>query len=265
LQGAVLPPGTIVGGRVARPIIIDGGTLTIDPAPTTMSPAVTLEQATALAKAAQTYASGASEAADIGFGVVDVATSLSNGLPSYRYRPAWVALWGPQTEASVSCPGSANGSPTPPTPTIQVVLIDSQTAGDVLDYRSRGSGPCAGQITGPSVQRAEENVSIPWTAVGETSVSQEQLHRIFPPTANLPKSAVSWMIRYTIPRCASVPATGVYDTAGTAHPVLYVQAQVPISPPSSCAPAKAVTQSFGPETVAINQVGHAPTGVGTRF
>ena len=264
-DGTLLPPDAIVNGRVARPIIVDGGTLTIDPVPESMSPVVTQDHAAEIVQAAQTYTSGVADPAEIGFGLADLDTSLSNGLPSYTSRPAWFGLWGPRTEAGVSCPGATGGITTPPVPTLHVVLLDSQTAGDVLEYRSRGSSPCGGQISGPSVQRAQQNISLPWTAIGETPMSQQQLRRLFPPTANLPKHPVSWIIRYTVPPCASNPETGVFDTAGTNLPVLYVEVLVPISAPPSCASAKTITQSWGPETVPITQVSHARTGIGNPF
>ena len=255
----ILPAGVIVDGRVVRPILVDDGTLTVEPASSRVSPAVTLEQAEQIAKAAQTYSSGPIDAFNIGFGIVDLSTSVSNGLPAYSGRPAWVALWGPQSEVGVSCPAVGSDS-SPLTPTVQVVLIDSQTGGDVLQYRSNGNSPCGGPLIGPSVGRALENISIPWTALGETSISQEQLRRLFPPSPNLPQNAVSWTIRYTLPPCASEPATGVFDSS-TDHPILYIEAQLPISPPPSCSPAKTVTQDWGPETTPINKVGHAPTGI----
>lgn len=258
--GNLLPAGTIVNGHVTRPIILDGGTLRIEPSPSALSPTVTLQQADSVVKAAQTYTPGTLDPADVGLGIVDLAASVSGGLPPYSNRFAWVAILGPQSQVAISCPGVTGGNSGPATPSAQVVLIDARTGADVLDYRSRGNGPCGGPITGPSVQRAQEVISIPWTGVGETPVSKQQLHQLFPPTANVPDRDVNWVIRYTVPRCATVRDSGVYDRTGPSQPILYVEVHVPISPPAACTPSKTVTQDFGPETVPISQAQHAPTG-----
>jgi hypothetical protein len=264
--GSLLPRGTIVDGRVLRPIIIDGGALRIDPAPSTLSATFTLEQARSVVKAAQTHDQGTvlqstASQADVGFGVVDLADKLSVGLPAYSDRPAWVAILKPRSATMYCPPTSASSTSGSATPVVDVVLLDAQTGTDVLDYRSRGSGPCGGQITGPSIQRAQEIISIPWISVGESPLTQKQVQQ-FPPNANLSNSAVNWTIQYTVPRCATIfDSPGIYEPTGPNNPVLYVDAQRPITPPSSCPPARTVTNTFGPETTSLSQAKHGPTGL----
>jgi hypothetical protein len=252
-----LPAGTIIGGRFTRAITLDGGALIIEPPPASTSAKFPIEQADQIIGAAQPYNPGKFTPGDTGLGIVDLADSVAPGLPAYTDRAAWIAVVGPDTNAAVSCPGASGGIA--PVPTVDVIIVDAQSGGDVLDYRSKGNGPCGGTLTGPSAKRAEETVSIPWTAVGDQPVSEQQFHQLFPPNAVMPKGEETWVITYTIPRCAMLfDSPGIYEQT---TPVLYIEVQEPISPPATCAPSKTVTQSFGPEDVPVSEAGHAPTGV----
>lgn len=254
--GALLPAGTIVDQRVARPIILDGGALRIDPAPATVSAAFTLKKALSVAQAAT---AGAVHKADLDFGIMHLAGALTAGLPSYNGVAAWVAIRGPQS-VEVSCLPTRRTTQHSFRPRVEVLLMDAQTGGDVLDYVSRGTGPCGGRVGGPSVQRAKESLSIPWTAVGETPVSEQELHELVPPGATLPTGRVNWTIRYTVPRCTASVAPEVDDPLNR-EPTLWVRGERPVSPPASCTPANTITRTWGPESVPIAKVRHAPTGI----
>jgi hypothetical protein len=257
-RGGLLPSGTFMDRRVARPIAVDRGALRIDPPPMSQSPVVPFEQANAIVNAARSYDQGIVVPADIGFGIVYVNDAFSAGLPPYSGRSAWVAVLAPPPSGGADCVAGGGAVE----PRAHVVIIDAETGDDVLDYQTRGTGPCGGIVNGPTVQRAQEITSLAWIGVGQRPVTAQQTQRIFPPGVTVPAGAVNWVLRSTIPPCGSITASGVdYPSGLSTLPALYVDAQVPIDQPSSCPPAKTVTTTLGPENTPISQVQHAPTGI----
>lgn len=195
----------------------------------------------------------------VALGRVTVSSALTTGLPRYWNRLAWVGFVGPQP--AVSCPPS----PTPPPgassghqSSFRVVLFDAQSGAAALTYTSGGTGPCSTTVRGPTISRASEILSLPWKALGQHPVAPASLP--FPPGASVPTDLVDWEIRYTIPRCGTQFDSGTYEfPAGTTS--LYIDTEVPIDPPARCNSARSTTVSWGPESVTIGRVRHAPTGL----
>jgi len=239
--------------RFVRAVTADGGALRIGPAPRGFTPIFPMAKAATVVHSALTYDPGTYEPTAIGLGVVSLASSLTKRLGSYRSRLAWAAVIGPQ--AAISCPSV--GAHAAFSPSFKLVIMDARSGRASLVYRSRGTGPCGGPVTGPVVSRAMEIVSIPWSAVGDGPPTSIPM----PPGTPSLAHAVDWVIRYTVPPCGVV-----FDSPGTYlsdpnHPDVFIDVQIPIDPPNSCPGAKTMTTSFGPERVSITKVLHAPLGV----
>ena len=254
----------IANHRLVHTVRLDGGKLILGP-PQNSDASISLNRAQRIVAEALTGSPGSYNPALVAVGRVTLNESTT-GLPLYTNRLAWVALIGPQM--AFSCLGSFSGESYATRPlSFDVVLLDAGSGGAVLQYRTRGVGLCGGTIEGPAVQRATEILSLPWTAIGQTPVTQQQIQRLVPPNAPNAasaaatlKSAVNWVIRYTIPACGTQFDSGVYMINPT-KPILYIDASVPISPPSHCSPARTVNTTWGPEDVGISQAGHAPVGL----
>jgi hypothetical protein len=241
----------VVDGRFTRELVVDEGTLVVQPAAAGTVPVVTLSIARTLVGAAQSGEGEAWQAAQvIGFGIVSIDTSITKGLPSYDKRAAWVAL----------VPGSPDvrfAAATAPQPSFEMIVLDADSGADVLVYRTAGLGLCGGPadctpvLHGPSVEAATEIVSVPWTATQR------------PDPYNTGR--LDWVVSYNLPSCAVIfDSPGVYWTRGVGGPVdLYVDLEEPMDPARSCPPPHLGVSVFGPETTPISQVGHAPLGAGT--
>jgi len=255
LAGSGLPVSAVSGHRVVRQISFDEGDLVIDP-PRTAHALVTLGHAEKIVAAAMTASPGSYNPALVALGRVTLRHEAA-GLPRYAGRLAWVALVGPQV--GISCPGMMTGGSGPEAaPSVSVVILDAQSADAVLHYRSRGAGPCGGPAVGPTLERAAEVLSVPWTAMGEHAVAPGSSP--FPPGAPVPPHQVDWVIRYTIPACGTQFDSGTYAfPPGTV--TLYIDVTVPISAPARCAAARTITTTWGPESVDIGQARHGPVGI----
>jgi hypothetical protein len=244
---------------VVRPIVVDNGALRIVPAPPAQPARLSFQSAYKTVKAAQTYDQGTFIAADVGYGDVSLSTALTKKLPDYQSRYAWVAFLGPQKAFSCAAYGGGVLQPA-----FHVIIVDARTGKAVLDYRSRGTGPCGGKVTGPVVQRAEEILSLRWRALADQPVTAAQAHQLNAPGGTFAPNSVNWVISYTIPRCGKAADNGLYYLSGLGEPpTLYVDAQVPIDPSRSCARSRVVTTTFGPERTPASTARHAPTGLAT--
>lgn len=246
--------GAIAGHRFVRPFDVDGGGLRVAP-PSDSQGLVSLARAAEVVRDAMTYDQGAFQPSGLGLGSVTITPGLTQGLPTYQDRLAWVAVIGPQV--AISCPLIASGEDSASPPAFKVLVMDARSGMATLVYRSRGTGPCGGPVSGPGVTRAMEIVSIPWVAVGDGPPTSIPM----PPGVTVPSLGYDWIIRYTLPACAEVfDSPGVF-ASDPDHPDLFMDVQRPIDPPAHCPPARSVTTSFGPERVPIRQVLHAPLGV----
>lgn len=149
--------GDVSAGRFTRTVILDGGTLTIRPAPSGSQPQITEAQAQVLVDSdSQVYSRGWDGA--VGFGQVSISPKLAAGVKDV---PAWVAVI--QSRAPF-CPNTRSAS-TPDTwsPGYLAVIVEGDGT-RVLDYHSR-SQVCDFPAEEPSVSDATQLVSIPWQTV----------------------------------------------------------------------------------------------------
>jgi hypothetical protein len=179
------------GGAAFHGFSVDGGLLSVEPAPPGSVPRVsrTLAECEALAAIGS---NGTLEVAAeewglaIGFAMVTVSPGLpvdssswqsyGHAMPepsSYRNRLAWVVVF--RTQLTASCPAVAVTTP-PATPTpapeqpaytgngYEVFLIDAATGGDALIYDETQPVPCGGTGVVPAgVAVPIEETSVPWT------------------------------------------------------------------------------------------------------
>jgi hypothetical protein len=255
-----MPTGAIAEHRIVQGVAIDGGDLVMLPAPG-VTPTVSLTQAQNVVTEALTASPGTYDPSLVALGTVTLSPTLTDGLPTYRNRLAWVVLLGPQ--GPVSCPAAAplaGSSPTIPSPpSFTVVILAAMAGDDALTYRSRGSGACGGGVMAPSAQRADEVLSVPWTYEGQGP---------FPPGYNPPPPRppgepgpppihTASLVRFTVPACGAMDDSGTYDYP-TGITYLYIDVRVPIDPPADCPPAHTMTFPWVGD---VSSASHAPTGL----
>lgn len=238
-----LLPTTISKGKVARTVVIDGGALVISPPPLHARQVVGVTKATGEVEAATSASTGTVDPSGVALGSVHLSPPLRKIVRVGTRELAWVAVIDPSS--AVSCPMVA-GSPEPPQPSFRVVVI-AASGRTALVYTSLGTGECGGPIHPPSVAIATEVVSIPWHGLATSEVSTS------PPR-------YMWQISYQLPRCGVFFDSGVVLVA-PGSPALYIQTMVPVIPPSTCATPKAITTTWGPESVPVSEADHGAIGI----
>ena len=245
-----VPLHAIVDHRFSRPVTIDGGALTIEP-PGSKSARVSLSDAERLVMVAMVNQEAQFNPELVAIGRVSVSAPGPGDVPRYRDRLAWVGFIDPNA-GPVSCLGGASGPGYTDAPSFVVVVSDASSGKAALTYRSRGTGPCGGPLVGPSINRAYEVLSVPWTVRGQESVPLPPT----PPGFTFPTHAKEWVIQYTMPPCGSN-----WDSAmtyrGRTPAGWYVEVQRPIELPTSCRPPRKVTGSLPTDAPLL----HAPTGL----
>jgi hypothetical protein len=226
---------SVVDDRFVSVVQLDGGALSVQPAPIDTVPVISKADAEKLLFASPLLQG--KSAGVIGFGLVTSQVS-QHGVPTYQADPGWIAFgWGGAT----NCPMET----APPSPAdlpsggyVAVALIEGAGGGDI-SYQAR-SDTC-GTISGPTVRPATHIESVAWTANGQVTGGNLQ-------------------ITYTPPACAG-PAT--YSAAGQGDTVtLSVEVELP-NTPSSCSSPAPITDnvSLNDGTQTVTTVNHAPTGV----
>ncbi|HUE59410.1 MAG TPA: hypothetical protein VMO88_07485 [Acidimicrobiales bacterium] len=224
-----VPSAAVANHRVVKDIVLDGGAFTAN-SPGDAKARYSLSRAEKLVLAASTAVHETGSPALVALGRVTLSLKRQGGLPSYRDRLAWIGVM--SSNQSVSCAPSPPGSGSVRVlyaPYFFVVLLDAQTGKDVVDYRTRGTPNCGGEVTGPRVLRADELLSVPWTAEGE-------------------------QLGYTIPACARLYMQGGY---GWGPETMFIDVEGPIDPPPHCSPARTVAWT----SPAGSEMAHAPTGL----
>ena len=171
----------IRAGHLLRPVLIDGGTLRLDPLPGTPrlseSRAITLFRAGATGPTLVSYVT-----------VVYALTTLRLRVPNdprpvvqYRtapvfdHRPAWIVIW--RDEDFHGCKeGPEPGSNAPAQQSVE--LIAANGSGEALAYTTGGSR--CGRTVPPQVGVANYYVSLPWT-VASRSGSRVVIRHPAPP------------------------------------------------------------------------------------
>jgi hypothetical protein len=207
--------------RYVSTVELDGGVVTIRPAPKDLRPKTSEAGAETQIWATSQVMSYRVQA--LGFGLVTI-THHAAGVPEVRNLPAWVGL-ATVAQISFSCPAMTapppRSDPALPTPgDAAVVLADARGGPDVV-YRAR-SAPC-GSVEAASQTNALEAISVPWTALGP--VVSELLN-----------------VRAAVPACGGIEGIGSGGSASAMTVTIY--ALVPESSVAmSCVPRRFVDRT----------------------
>lgn len=202
----------VAGGRYTTAVAMSG--LQVSPPATETASehlGITWAQAAALFGASSAV-QGSHAQAILGYGLATLTGStMPVGAPLLERRGAWVAItWGGTT----SCPAAAvprKGSSPGRDSFHQIftaVVIYGQGGNGAIVYRSRGTPPCGGQMTGPTVTPARAVLSVPWQQA--TSLHDGSVR-----------------VSYQAPSCATLFSTGGVGNMGTGTFTLTVEVSVP--------------------------------------
>jgi len=218
----------VVHDRYESTVELDGGVVTIRPAPNGLRPKTSEAEVETEIWATSQVMSYRPQA--LGFGLVTI-TQRAVGVPEVRNLPAWVGL-ATVAQIAFNCPAMTapptSPSPALPTPGDAAVVVGDARGGPAVVYRSR-SAPC-GSVVAASLTNALEAVSVPWTALGP--VVSELLN-----------------VRAAVPACGGIGGIGSGGSASAMTVTVY--ALVPESPVAmSCIPRRFMDESvfLGPGT-----------------
>ena len=161
LQG-VMP--LIKDARLIQSVSFDGGSLTLDPAPT--PPQITEQHALTLWEAAEGEGNGSPTSDAVVFLANatstlpisrQVLTSKDASAPAFTHRPAWIFMWDFTPVSCIGLPGNTQ----PARPPISMELIAADGTGEGIFYTTRGA-VCPGPEGGPVATIAEYWVSLAW-------------------------------------------------------------------------------------------------------
>jgi len=248
-----VPVAAVANHRVVKDIVLDGGALTARP-PGSAVARYSLGRAKKVVLAAYSdVANGTTyDPILVALGRVTLSLKHAVGLPSYQDRLAWIAFF--QQFTAPPCPSEVAPADGSYSPFFYVVILDAQTGKDALTYQTRGIGDCGGPVRGPYLRRAQELLSVPWTAVGEQPVSSSP--PVYLPGGNTtPTITTEWTIRYTVPACARLH---VASGGGPGPETFLVDVEVPLDPPPHCSPARSVTTTWPSGN---GELAHSPTGL----
>ena len=155
----------VVGGRFTSTVKLDGGVLTIRPAPKRL-----MHESGEAAAETKAWATGnvmGDRAVAFGFGLVSVA-QRSAGVPKVTDLPAWVGLVYADG-ATFSCPAALGGSERtklPPLPSdgYAAVVIGDEKGSPAVVYRARSEA--CGTVVKSNLTNVLESISVPWIPNG---------------------------------------------------------------------------------------------------
>lgn len=169
----------MVNGRFVSTVTLDGGAVTILPAPRRLHPRRAESAVETQIWATEQIMSYRRQI--LGFGIATI-TKKAPGVPRVTKLPAWIGL-ATRAGLSVSCPSLAPDPRTPPLPVLPsdgeaaVILGDAGTAPAVV-YQAR-SVICE-SVTPAQLTNALESLSIPWTQVGPVNDGVLELQATVP-------------------------------------------------------------------------------------
>jgi hypothetical protein len=211
----------VVHDRYVSTVELDGGVVTIRPAPRDLKPKTNEVGVATRIWATSQVVSYRPQA--LGFGLVTI-TKQAAGVPEVTNLPAWVGL-ASVSQIAFSCPAMITPPTQPdpplPTPGDAAVVVGDAKGGPAVVYRAR-SAPCA-SVVDASLTNALETVSVPWTALGP--VVSELLN-----------------VRAAVPACGAIGGIGTGGSASTMTVTIF--ALVPESPVAmSCVPRRFVDKT----------------------
>jgi hypothetical protein len=222
----------VVRGRFVAPVALDGGVLTVAPAPAGDRPLVSSAKAGRKIWASPVLQSR--QRGPLGYGLVTISLR-ANGVPRVTKLLAWVGF--ARSSEMANCPNEAPGSTA--TPGLSGTALASDGYGAVVIGAAHGAPAVAytapsvlcGSVQPASLTQASEVVSVPWRAV--TGVVNESIR-----------------IRVSMPACGSLEG---FSSGGSAKvSTITVNAIVP-DVHGPCAGASDID-----ETVPLGPAGNPP-------
>jgi hypothetical protein len=211
----------VVHNRFVSTVKLDGGVVTIRPAPKSIS--TKTSEAEVETKIWATGQIMGYRPQALGFGLVTI-TKQAAGVPVVRNLPAWVGL-ASVSQVAFSCPEMSTPPTKPhpplPTPGDAAVVIGDANGAPAVVYRAR-SAPC-GSVVAASLTNALETISVPWTALGP--VVSELLN-----------------VLAAVPACGGI--SGIATGGSAVAMTVTIYAVVPASPVAmNCAPGRFIDQT----------------------
>jgi len=212
----------LADGRYISTIKLDGGVVTIRPAPKHLRPQSSEREVETKAWATENVLGY--RAVTFGFGLVTI-TQHAGGVPHVTDLPAWVGL-AYVNGATYSCPMIRAGSGTSKLPPLQSdgyagVVIGDKTGGPAVVYKARSEA--CGRVVKSSLANALEAISVPWTPNG--ILVSELLN-----------------VQVNVPPCGGIG--GIATGGSAAAMTITVYALVPESPVAmSCSPRRLVNHT----------------------
>ena len=205
---------TVVNGRFTTTVVLDGGLVTVTPAPSSMQPTRLLGPISADLWATTQIQNFVPQT--LGFGIVTITATSKTALPVTQL-PAWVAFANGNTKTSTACVKVGKKHPTFRSNGEAAVVIGDAAGSAAAVYlppRCRPTASLAG-VTIPS-----ELVSLAWTQAG-------------------PVGAKGFMhFRVSSPTCATLGATAISATPHLLR--ISIFAQIPDQTTANCQPASTV-------------------------
>jgi hypothetical protein len=213
----------VVGGRFVTPVSLDGGVLTVTPAPTGDRPTVA-KSAAAQKIWASPVMNGRNEG-PLGYGIVTI-TRHAKGVPRISTLPAWVGFarstsaYGCPDEPSPPSTGPSRARPVSlPSDGYAAIVIGAARGTPAVSYTAR-SEVCL-SVQAASLAVATEVLSVPWQPISGIEGGSMQ-------------------VRVTIPPCGSLE--GVSSGGSAKGATITIGAVVPDAP-SGCGPSSTITQT----------------------
>ncbi|MCU4186219.1 hypothetical protein K6U06_17770 [Acidiferrimicrobium sp. IK] len=248
--------GEVAAGRFTRTVILDGGALTIRPAPRDLALQITQAKARVLV-GSDTRVQGSGWDGDGGLAEVSIVPGLASGVQD---MPAWVAVI---KQGTLFCPLMRSATAVAATAPVRswspgyLVVVVEGGGTKVLNYRSR-SQVCDFRPEGPSVSSAAQSVSIPWQMIslqGQTLTFRYQRPACDPYLAGISGPSLSaggnartgrWSMEAVIEAPYTLTYSGLLGCGGP-----WATATTGIGP---------ILGGPGQYTPPVNVVSHAPTG-----
>lgn len=163
----------VVHGRFVKSVMLDGGVVTVTPAPASVKPTMDLRTISTVIWTTSQIAGYRQQV--LGFGLVTI-TKHFGSIKSIRNLPAWIGFATVKGDAT-SCPAMPSGRELPKLPPLPSAGEAVVVVGDVpapanaaftsppaVDYVAR-SAPC-GALMNSMLEVATEQVSVPWVQNG---------------------------------------------------------------------------------------------------
>ena len=199
----------VVDGRFVRAVVLDGGVLTVRPAPASMR-----TPANRVALSRQIWATSQVRGYRqqvLGFGVVTITTHVAS-VATVTGVPAWVGF--AMNQSVVSCPNEPVGGPAPPLNGGEAAVVVGESGGSPAVVYIARSLRCS-QVQPSRLVNATEEISLAWAAAGPrrvnqvSGVTQLAIDVAPPPCQPLSASHLTWHVEAATGRSVTIAVDGL--------------------------------------------------------